>query len=205
MRRSVFVVASVATALGLVATPASADQKRKEFWATIGMDTAVMGYGQNGRADMTYWFLMTSRAHFGLGRNVSLSMGISHPLLQLMFALAAKGSGAGAIALFGVGLNLPLEVRFSPESRDVNGVVFTVGATPLVDTTVMCAFAGSCGNRTKIDVGIGYAGELGMGYQWADGSFVTLAYASGHVFSGGNALEGLYKGAWLSFGASFGR
>lgn len=213
----------VAGAVGVVvvvcAVPRTAladEDGRREVWTTLGIDTTFMGASEKGRGDLSYNILTTPRAHFGLGPHASLSMGIGLPMLQLLLlGAAASGSRSGSkdmvdVALVGIGVTTPIELRFTPQRRSKDGFMINVGASPVLDTAILCALGGECpGNKAPALV-IGYAATTGIGWQWKNGSFFSVAYSAGHKWPGGtargvDAIEGMYYGGMLSFGVSLGR
>ena len=219
MRFAKSFVAGAVTALVLFSLPrsASADEEgRREVWTTLGVDTTFMGATEKDRGDLSYNILTTPRAHFGLGPHASLSMGVGLPLLQLLL-LGAVASGnssssrnAIGVVTIGIGVTTPIELRFTPQRRSKDGFMINVGASPVLDTAILCAFGGDCpGNKSPALV-LGYAATGGVGWQWKNGSFFSVAYSAGHKWPGGtsrgvDAIEGMYYGGMLSFGVSLGR
>lgn len=217
MRLAVSSALGLAIAAAMIATPAEAradEENKRELCGTLGIDTTFMGAKDGPRGDLSYNFLTTLRAHFGLGPHASLSMGVGLPMLQL-FLLGCVASGGrsgnnadiGAVVTAGIGVTTPIELRFTPERRSKDGVMFNVGASPVMDTAVVCALGGTCQGKKALALVLGYAATAGAGWQWKDGSFLSFAYSTGHLWPGGHAggvdaLEGMYYGGMLSFGFS---
>lgn len=206
----------VGVVCALPRTALADEDGRREMWTTLGVDTTVMGATEKGRGDLSYNILTTPRAHFGLGPHASLSMGIGLPLLQLLL-LGAVASGSNSrsrdaigVVTIGIGVTTPIELRITPARRSKDGFMINVGASPVLDTAILCALGGECPGSKAPALVIGYAATTGFGWQWKNGSFFSLAYSAGHKWPGGtargvDAIEGMYYGAMLSFGVSLGR
>lgn len=220
MRLAASAIAGTVLVTALVALPREAraddEDKKRERWTTLGIDTTFMGAKEGPRGDLSYNFLTTFRGHFGLGPHASLSMGIGLPMLQLFLlgciASGGRGNGKdlGEVVTAGIGVTTPIELRFTPGRRSKDGVMLSLGASPVLDTAIVCALGGTCEGKKSLALVLGYAATAGVGWQWSNGSFLTLAYSAGHLFPGGHAggvdaIEGMYYGGMLGFGVSFGR
>lgn len=217
MRLAMFFV-SGAVVVAALASPRDAradDGDHKELWGTLGVDTTFRAAADGPRGDLAYNYLTTVRAHFGLGPHASLSMGMGLPVLQLFVGgFAASGNerpdNVVAALTSGIGVATPVRLRFTPGRRSEGGVMLEAGATPVLETAIVCALGGTCEGRKSLALVLGYAVSAGVGWQWKGGSFVSLAYSAGHLWPGGHAggvdaLEGRYIGGMLSFGVAFGR
>ena len=174
----------------------------RDRYATLGLDTSFLfgGGDRRGNVDLSYFVLMTPRAHWGLSEHATLSVGVGLPGLQLL-ALAGGKDGL-PLAGAGPGINVPVEIRFAPAGRSHNGVILLAGTAPLFQTALPCIRGSDC--STGYTIAFGYSAQAGVGYQFRDGGFVNAAFSAGHLFVGSSedtrASSGLFRGFWLGVG-----
>ncbi|MBX3188640.1 MAG: hypothetical protein KF819_16605 [Labilithrix sp.] len=188
---------------------ATSRAEARDTYGSLGVDGMVMGAERGERGDLAYYFLMTPRYHMGLGSRFSLSVGVGLPLAQgFVIGISRSDRASKDVTTWGLGVNTPIELRFSPAGRDASGVVLTAGTSPLLTTASTCALGGDCPGSKPLAVVYGYTVNAGAGYMWKGGTFVTASYALGHMWPGGHkdgvpAIDGLYRGGFLSVGISF--
>jgi hypothetical protein len=192
----------------LVLSPVPAAAAESSTWGSVAVDFAGLGSTTGSpRSDFASYLLMTPRYHVAAGEFADVSVGLGVPVFHLLLASYERSP---EFTVAGLGVTAPLTLSLYAAGHGADGFVISFGGSGVISTAYVCALAGSCTGRKEGAGVAGIVGEVGLGYSWANSPFFRASYENGRLASLGHAggeppLEGMYQGAGLTVGFTFGR